>query len=753
MSRHSQKQRRSSARHLLRRRSVTMVKRTRKSAKYIIATVHSNDFRHKTFLPVLQYSNVRNYPKWHEYVQRVYKEGVRTTTVDLNRFTWFYYNAPFETKPVYRTQNLCIPWENSGDVQTNVWLGNLALRYNKMTSQRKELLRLKENDAFVGLFKYILSSSLLRRATNYGFFVHHKSFTIDYIRNKILRQKRVEVLHVKEERVASTTWFWLVKGSGIFLDVSFARSVKIVQNRLDLHTLYRDAQSQAEVDTIDTTLLQDYMDKQSIDIVVFFEANGIPEMIVRHPEVNNKKTFCLPQKLFYTGLDGKLFVNHNTHTDFPILNLTSLEQPPVWFTESEHVLYKSLMVGSDKLHAHLNYFIAIYGVDVFRRLLYKWFPIWYYHPRLQRWIDCIATPLLFAYVKNDDALVRFIEQHEPIAPQLACVHPHHLGVTVNDVLFSFGSIYPELATVPCAVNTHIYIEVPYVSQHFWHFMMGEFLPVVATILKFSARRVCLIKRNFHNCPFNAFYHELHVEISFVKRAPDDANIQKIHEPNNWNYYNQGEKHLLIKAVEYLKEWATAENTLSSSASSQIDYQNRSSCIVLQDRISHAPLVEYFKNDFAKEYKKATYEVVDNFLHSTHSQHCNTTSHHKYGAQRRCIQNMKELSKVVAKRFPNAKVHYQVDDHLSLRNQILPYSEANTLILGHGAGMLHILWMPANSTVIEIIPKKRLVRDDGYLDGCKRLCDLLGFRLQRIIVHDNYAVVDEDAVLKALESHN
>jgi hypothetical protein len=115
--------------------------------------------------------------------------------------------------------------------------------------------------------------------------------------------------------------------------------------------------------------------------------------------------------------------------------------------------------------------------------------------------------------------------------------------------------------------------------------------------------------------------------------------------------------------------------------------------------------------------------------------------------------MKELSKVVAKQYPNAKVYYQVDDQLTLRNQILHYSEANTLILGHGAGMLHLLWMPANSTVIEIIPKNRLVHEDGYLNGCKRLCDLLGFRLQRIIVHDNYVAVDEDAVLKALESRN
>ena len=71
----------------------------------------------------------------------------------------------------------------------------------------------------------------------------------------------------------------------------------------------------------------------------------------------------------------------------------------------------------------------------------------------------------------------------------------------------------------------------------------------------------------------------------------------------------------------------------------------------------------------------------------------------------CLNNSKTKKKTVE--FCN-------DDLLPLKKQISRYMQATTLILGHGSGMIHILWMKPNSTIIEIIPKHRFVQTNGYL---------------------------------------
>ena len=84
-----------------------------------------------------------------------------------------------------------------------------------------------------GLFKTILSSALLRRATNYGFFVKHKSFNMSYIQQQLFIKKRIEFLHVLEGQELPFTWFWLVRGSGVFVDVSFAKTIKVYTSRAE----------------------------------------------------------------------------------------------------------------------------------------------------------------------------------------------------------------------------------------------------------------------------------------------------------------------------------------------------------------------------------------------------------------------------------------------------------------------------------------------------------------------------------------
>ena len=81
-----------------------------------------------------------------------------------------------------------------------------------------------------------------------------------------------------------------------------------------------------------------------------------------------------------------------------------------------------------------------------------------------------------------------------------------------------------------------------------------------------------------------------------------------------------------------------------------------------------------------------------------------------------------------------------------------YQHTDVLVLGHGAGMLHTLWLKPGALVVEIIPRKKNadVRH-GAVQGCRRLagltsgnlsgCPDFGFRLERVVVEGAHAEVD------------
>jgi len=70
-------------------------------------------------------------------------------------------------------------------------------------------------------------------------------------------------------------------------------------------------------------------------------------------------------------------------------------------------------------------------------------------------------------------------------------------------------------------------------------------------------------------------------------------------------------------------------------------------------------------------------------------------------------------------------------------------------MGHGTGMVHMLWMQPKSRVIEIMPQYDI--HDGAVQGAKRLCNLLNFELKRIVVDKEHCEVDVSKVLQLLKS--
>ena len=95
------------------------------------------------------------------------------------------------------------------------------------------------------------------------------------------------------------------------------------------------------------------------------------------------------------------------------------------------------------------------------------------------------------------------------------------------------------------------MRVPRVSQHFWHCMMGELLPVVSEILKHGSHTVYLIKEHYATCPFTAFYSELPFRMRVIDHQNTVSDGQPIQSPLCWHMYNHGEQHKLIHCCTLL----------------------------------------------------------------------------------------------------------------------------------------------------------------------------------------------------------
>ena len=68
----------------------------------------------------------------------------------------------------------------------------------------------------------------------------------------------------------------------------------------------------------------------------------------------------------------------------------------------------------------------------------------------------------------------------------------------------------------------------------------------------------------------------------------------------------------------------------------------------------------------------------------------------------------------------------VVDHGPLFDQIVPYlGGVDTMVMGHGAGMLHACWLRPGARVIEIVDSKKAAETNGAARGMARICELFG----------------------------
>jgi len=116
----------------------------------------------------------------------------------------------------------------------------------------------------------------------------------------------------------------------------------------------------------------------------------------------------------------------------------------------------------------------------------------------------------------------------------------------------------------------------------------------------------------------------------------------------------------------------------------------------------------------------------------------------WGSHRRQVTNLSDIAKSVNGVCSS-------DETKPFLEQMKTYSPHSTMVLGHGAGMVHMLWMQPKSRVIEIIPRVNLQVKDacGATHGAIRLSKVMGFELVRLPVPDLIGRVDPERVRKEI----
>jgi hypothetical protein len=249
-----------------------------------------------------------------------------------------------------------------------------------------------------------------------------------------------------------------------------------------------------------------------------------------------------------------------------------------------------------------------------------------------------------------------------------------------------------------------------ICNHFWHYMMGEFLPVLYLIFSLEPDKVILYNPNRKwNGPFDNFYKEIHQNIIFSNKLT--KNIKKC-TYNSWDYkINKNEKNKCLFVIEYLKNL--------SFDKFGIQHKNKILCL-------YRDVNEKLDNYFLKQYGNNKYGYT--------------------GGKRRSYKNIKEIDKFID------NILYINTDNLPILEQISHFILHNKIILEHGAGMFFCLFMQDNTKIIEIIPPSKYNKKNGAVQGLKRIIHLKKFQLRRIILENKEDILQKKDDLILLNKH-
>lgn len=235
------------------------------------------------------------------------------------------------------------------------------------------------------------------------------------------------------------------------------------------------------------------------------------------------------------------------------------------------------------------------------------------------------------------------------------------------------------------------------TSHFWHFLIGEVFPVVHKGLGCGARIVEVYhpSRKWGSCPLDRFYDDIsHEGLTFTKVneiGKDATKTFKLDETDRWDkwkmpYYsmisNETTRRRVRKVTDYLKTrcevYLRREGALFSETGEVVVVQHRKDSDDLRDYYSVAK-----------------------------------TPSNRYGSRRRSIVGaLTHAENILTNQ--EFSVRSNVKDGAHFFRQMEPYLNARGLVLGHGAGMAWMLFMPKGSKVLEFSPMGKTT--DGNPDG-------------------------------------
>lgn len=240
-----------------------------------------------------------------------------------------------------------------------------------------------------------------------------------------------------------------------------------------------------------------------------------------------------------------------------------------------------------------------------------------------------------------------------------------------------------------------------VRAHFWHFMMGEFLPIVFIIARFKPKVTILYNRHRKwDSIFDKFYKELNTKIIYTN-TPNK--LPKINY-KKWDYrWNKIEQFKCKFAINYLKKLAKKKYGIKN---------NKKICLY---RDSNEKINEFNNKNF--------------------------------GAGKRKFMDLDKLDNY----FGELK-HINCDGQPILK-QISNFMNCNRMILEHGAGMVFCLFLNNHTKIIEIItPEKNSRKNDGAVQGLIRICKLNRYGLRRIIIPNKTSILQAENKLKNLQKN-
>ena len=252
------------------------------------------------------------------------------------------------------------------------------------------------------------------------------------------------------------------------------------------------------------------------------------------------------------------------------------------------------------------------------------------------------------------------------------------------------------------------------SPNFFHWMLGEFLPVMAVVAAHRPRRIVLhCSGRAHGCdrsrnPLYAFYGEVaaRVEGLAIEIVPA-ANSTAARLPL-WDYTcNGADRFALRAAARFVRRLAVVSAEGEEPRQAEASGELR---MVFQLRPNDV------EDEGAVEKLSAYYDAAyDGAFLERHAQ--------------RGVPGLAAFAaEFVAETAGSVGVGsvMSVVDHGPLFDQIAPYlGSVDTLVMGHGAGMLHACWLKPGARVIEIVDTEKAAEVNGAAQGMARICELFG----------------------------